>query len=76
MWGDVSGDGLINPVDVVKMVNYVYKSNDQRAQPPNCPRQAGDVSCDGNVNPVDVVKYVNYVYKGQTDAFCANPCGP
>ena len=76
VWGDVSGDGAINPVDVVKMVNFVYKGNDTRVQPPNCPRQAGDVNCDNAVNPVDVVRYVNYVYKGQTDAFCADPCGP
>ena len=76
VWGDVSGDGLINPIDVVMMVNFVYKGNDTRVQPPNCSRQAGDVNCDNAVNPVDVVRYVNYVYKGQTNAFCADPCGP
>jgi len=77
VWGDVSNDNQANPVDVVRMVNYVYKGQlDAILQPPACPRSAGDVSCDGNVNPVDVVRYVNYVYKGQTDVFCADPCGP
>jgi len=79
VWGDVSNDGQVNPVDVVKMVNFVYKGQTGALVPPdgfNCPKKLGDVNCDGNVNPVDVVRYVNYVYKGQTNAFCANPCGP
>ena len=69
VWGDVNGDDLVNPVDVVYMVNHVYKNQDARTQPPNCPYEAGDVNCDAQVNPVDVVYFVNYVYKNQ-DAFC------
>jgi len=72
-WGDVNGDGAINPVDVVFIVNFVYLSNNMIVQPPNCPRDAGDVNCDGNRNPVDVVFYVNYVYLSN-DMFCADPC--
>ncbi len=72
MWGDVTGDGQVNPVDVVYMVNYVYKQLDARVQPPNCPFQAGDVDCNDNVNPVDVVYMVNFVYK-QLYGF-SDPC--
>ncbi len=74
-WGDVSGDGAINPVDVVFMVNYVYKNWDSRVQPPACPLEAGDVDCGGSVNPVDVVYFVNYVYKNW-DVLCGDPCLP
>ncbi len=74
-WGDVTCDGAINPVDVVFMVNYVYKNWQLLCAPPNCPRTAGDVNCDDNVNPVDVVYYVNFVYKNW-GAFCSDPCTP
>jgi hypothetical protein len=72
VWGDVNDDAAINPVDVVYMVNFVYKNQDARVQPPDCPYEAGDVDCNDQVNPVDVVYYVNYVYKNQK-AFC-DPC--
>jgi hypothetical protein len=73
IWGDVNGDDEINPVDVVHMVNFVYKNDDLRTQPPNCPYEAGDVDCNAEVNPVDVVRYVNYVYKNITPFPC-DPC--
>ena len=74
IWGDVSGDGAVNPVDVVKLVNFVYKGLDQRNPLPVCPKEPGDVNCNGAVNPVDVVLYVNYVYKGLTPFPCTDPC--
>jgi len=75
---DLDGSGGINPVDVVTVVNYVYKSTDTRQQIADCPaatspNKNGDWNCDGAVNPVDVVRYVNFVYKGRTDR---PPCGP
>jgi hypothetical protein len=71
-FGDVNCDAAVNPVDVVYMVNYVYKNQDARCYPGgwNCPYDIGDVDCNGAVNPIDVVYYVNYVYKNQ-DAFCS-----
>ncbi len=74
VWGDVNGDAAINPVDVVYMVNYVYKSIDNRVSPPSCPHDAGDVTCDGAVNPVDVVHFVNYVYKNIIPWPCEDGC--
>jgi len=74
-YGDVNCDNALNPVDVVYMVNYVYKDQDARCYPWNwsCPYDLGDVDCSGGINPVDVVYYVNKVYKNM-DAFC-NPYG-
>jgi len=73
VWGDVDGNGDVNPVDVVYLVNYVYKNLDARIQPPSCPYEAGDVDCNTSVNPVDVVYHVNFVYKNISEALC-NPC--
>ena len=58
-YGDLSNDGAVNPVDVVLLVNFVYKSG---APPAIWGSQYinGDSLC----NPVDVVYLVNHVYKG------------
>lgn len=70
VWGDVNQDYQVNPVDVVYMVNFVYKNQDSRVPPPNCSQETGDVNCDQSVNPVDVVYYVNFVYKNLTPFPC------
>ena len=75
-FGDITCDAAVNPIDVVKMVNYVYKNIDDRCSTDwNCPKSPGDVNCDDAVNPVDVVRYVNYVYKNITPFPC-DPCSP
>jgi len=72
VWGDVNGDAVVNPVDVVYMVGYVYKNQDARVMQLDCPYETGDADCNEQVNPVDVVFFVSYVYKDQ-NAFC-EPC--
>jgi len=69
---DLNLDDEINPVDVVYMVNFVYKSLDGREPIPGCVGENGDWNCDEQVNPVDVVYYVNFVYK----SFGTGPCDP
>jgi len=73
MNGDHNADGSINPLDVVNLVNYVYRSLDLRAQQIGCPTESGDWNCDEMVNPVDVVYTVNYVYRWPSIGPC-NPC--
>jgi len=72
VWGDVNDDALVNPVDVVYMVSYVYKNQDARVLQTDCSVETGDADCNGQVNPVDVVYFVSFVYKDQ-NAFC-EPC--
>jgi len=63
--GDLDCSYTLNPVDVVIIVNFVYKNLDARCYPFgwSCPKDLGDVNSDGAVNGVDVVNYVNHVYK-------------
>jgi hypothetical protein len=73
---DVNTDGNINPVDVVLMVNFVYRNLDGRnPSPPMCPVESGDWDCNGAVNPIDVIYFANYVYKS-TGSGPGDPCEP
>jgi len=71
--GDWDCNDLINPVDVIFMVNYVYRaSGDEPCNPGHC-MQNGDVNCDGIINPIDVVYLANWVYLPDQPPPC-NPC--
>jgi len=72
---DLNLDGAFNPVDVVLLVNFVYKQFDAREPIPECTMDNGDWDCNGEVNPVDMVYYVNFVYKSQGAGAC-DPCTP
>jgi len=64
--GDVNGDGEVELGDVVKVINYLYRSG-----PPPEPIAAGDVTCDGVVELGDVVYLINYLYRSGPP-----PCSP
>ena len=57
--GDPNGDGSVSLVDVVYLINYVFKGG-----PAPSPFEAGDVNCDGKVDTADVVYLINYLFKG------------
>ena len=55
--GDISGDGLINVLDVVVLVNIVLGGSE--------PIDAGDLNGDGMLNVLDVVALVNMILEGR-----------
>jgi hypothetical protein len=63
--GDASGDGVVDPGDVVYLVNYLFRSG-----PVPDPYEAGDVNCDGVVGPADVVYLINYFFRGGPRPCC------
>lgn len=65
VFGDASGDGLINLGDIVYLVNYLYRDG-----PAPEPSQAGDANCDGIVDLGDVVYLTNYLFKGGPPPGC------
>jgi len=73
---DLDKDGGMSPVDVVLIVNVVYRNYDPPPASGLCfsgeHAVNGDWNCDGSVNPVDVVYYVNYVYRESG----LGPCDP
>ena len=52
--GDVNGDGILNVIDVVILVNLVLSGGDGGTP-------AGDINEDGILNVIDVVQLVNLV---------------
>ena len=54
--GDLNGDGTINVLDIVVLVNIVLGSSD--------PVDAGDLNGDGILNILDVVMLVNIILNG------------
>ena len=57
--GDLNGDGVVNILDVVLLVNMVLGGTE--------PVEAGDLNGDGTLNVLDVVVLVNMVLGGRVD---------
>jgi hypothetical protein len=57
--GDFDGDGAVTPVDVARMIAYLFGNG----YPPVNMRNA-DVNTDCRTNLMDVVVLVNYLYRG------------
>lgn len=58
--GDVDESGAITSADIVRLVNYVFKSG-----PPPLPVwEAGDVDLSGTLTAGDIIFLVNFVFKG------------
>lgn len=63
--GDPNGDGGVNILDVVFIINYKYKNG----QAPY-PISSGDINGDGGINILDVVYLINFKYKGGPAPSC------
>ncbi len=66
--GDANGDGIVNPVDLVFLANYLYGGGD----PPD-PLWLGDENCDGSLDNADLMYLGNYLYAGGPEPV---PCFP
>ena len=65
--GDINQDGILDIGDVVRLINYLYKSG-----PPPIPIVcAGDCNCDGIVDLGDAIYLLNYLFKNGPP-----PCEP
>lgn len=63
--GDLTGEGDINILDIVYVINYKYKGG-----PAPYPFDNADVNSDGNINILDIVYLVNLKYKDGPAPFC------
>jgi hypothetical protein len=71
--GDCNGDAAINPVDVMYLVNTVYRLRPAPPPVPWCPAVNGDWNCDDAITPLDVAEITAFVYRNSDIPPC-NPC--
>jgi sugar lactone lactonase YvrE len=64
--GDSDGDRTINILDIVYLINHLYKSG-----PPPEPIESVDVNSDMDLNILDVVYLINYIYKSGLAPNCS-----
>ena len=58
--GDVGNDGRMNLMDIIYLINYIYKEG-----PFPVPHQmVGDIDCSGGIDILDIMYLINYLYKG------------
>ena len=58
VFGDCTGDGIVDIGDVVFSINYLYKAGEAPS-----PSQSGDVTGDCLIDVGDIVYLINYLYK-------------
>jgi len=63
--GDVNVSGSVTSADIIYLVNFVFKGDDE---PQPC-QANGDVNCSSSVTSADIIYLVNFVFKGD-DAPC------
>ena len=56
--GDVNGDGSIDILDVVRIINIILENP---SPPAACELKAADINNDGEVNILDVIAVVNMI---------------
>ena len=62
---DTDGDRLINILDIVYLINFLYKSG-----PAPEPLESADVNHDEFVNILDIVYIINFIYKNGPEPVC------
>ncbi|MFH2037313.1 MAG: dockerin type I domain-containing protein [Candidatus Zixiibacteriota bacterium] len=66
--GDANGNETINILDVVYIIEYLYKSG---PEPVSSPIRSADVDCNCTINILDITGIISYLYKsGQAPCSC------
>lgn len=63
--GDPDGDENTNILDIVYMINYLYKNGPAPVSP-----NESDVNSDSYINILDIVYLINYIYKNGPEPTC------
>ncbi|GAB4320915.1 MAG: hypothetical protein Kow0074_11550 [Candidatus Zixiibacteriota bacterium] len=71
--GELSGDGVVGPVDVNLLIDYIFFNGPDLMADPGCPRvNRGDFNCDGVVDNLDLNRMIDHIYFNGPDA--CDPC--
>ncbi len=73
--GDLDSSGNFDIVDLVMLVDYVFRYGPTPYQDAGCPANRAEINCDLQPNVVDVVRLVEVAFRnGDPDYFICNPC--
>jgi hypothetical protein len=73
--GDLDSSGNFDIVDLVSLVDYVFRNGAAPFQDPGCPANRAEINCDLQPNIVDVVSLVEVAFRnGDPNLFICNPC--
>lgn len=64
--GDANGDRNINILDIIYLIDYLYKHG-----PPPEPLAAADVDGSGAINVLDITYLISFLYKGGPEPSCS-----
>jgi hypothetical protein len=65
MRGDANSDGAIGAGDIVYLLNYLFRADDEP-----CPMESGDANCSGAVEAGDIVYLITYLFRGGPPPAC------
>jgi len=68
-FGDANDDTTVSIIDVVYLINYLFKNG-----PPPLPLLNGDANCDCSIDIRDAVYLMNYIFRGGPPP-CGDPQG-
>lgn len=63
--GDADGNGVVNALDITKLINFLYKHGTQPVPP-----ESGDANGSGVTNALDVTHLINFLYKYGPSPIC------
>jgi hypothetical protein len=66
--GDIDSDGLINMLDILYLISYLYKGGAAPGTPEGA--DVADVNNDNSVNMLDILYLIAYLYKGGPEPVC------
>ncbi|MBI5866984.1 MAG: hypothetical protein HZB43_01610 [candidate division Zixibacteria bacterium] len=70
--GRLNADSVIDVLDIIALIDYVFSGAAQPVTDPICPTDRGEINCDGADDVLDVVDLIDYVF-AEGQAPC-NPC--
>ncbi len=74
MRGDTDANGLVDPSDIVTLVNYLFYGGPAPVTDLDCPTYGqADTNCDGRTNVADIAALIRYIFRDITATLC-NPC--
>jgi len=68
LYGDVNYDGVVNILDIIYFVDYLYEDGPE----PMPERRVGDCNCDYIIDILDIVAIIDYLYR-DAGPLCGNP---